>query len=327
LGEKIILQAIKTQVFTSLLVIILTAPLLFSTASAQAGTGYWGLDLNPSKGVGGTQVEVSLNIATWTAQNGDKASVYLYKGTNFTLVWDIGGWDNSGMPASYNTIEKTLLWKIIGTANIDNNGLLKGTVTIPAEASGQIGEHVIYAIWDQGLGSTKNFWWGFFEILPGGAVTSLSPSPSAPSPSPSSHPEYCTLIVNWTKDDFEVYVDGEWVGRNNAMGERNDSYSNTYRWGTIVHLSASYDGNDDSLDWGGWSIVDSKGRHEAPGPEDIDLLMDEDKSAEPKTQNSGSAPFGIPGFPFESIAIGFLLALGLLFMVRKKSRDKLLVPK
>ena len=109
MGEKIILQPKKTQVFISLLVIILTTPLLFSSASAQAGTGYWGLDLNPSEGVVGTQVEVSLNIAAWTAQNGDKASVYLYKGTNFTLVWDIGGWDNSGMPASYNTIENALL--------------------------------------------------------------------------------------------------------------------------------------------------------------------------------------------------------------------------
>ena len=103
----------------------------------------------------------------------------------------------------------------------------------------------------------------------------------------------------------------------------NDSYSNIYPWGTTVHLSASYEGTDEGQDWEGWSIFDSKGRREGPGPYSIDLVMDEDKSAEPKTKRSGLGNNlfeGIPGFPFESIIIGLLLSLGLLYLNKKKSK-------
>ena len=67
----------------------------------------------------------------------------MYRDKNFTLVWDIGGW-NEDNPAVWSAIQNTAQWEKIGSAIWDASGHLTGTADIPNR--GEVGHHVIYAI-------------------------------------------------------------------------------------------------------------------------------------------------------------------------------------
>jgi hypothetical protein len=303
----------KIYIFFLIATIILLAPFLIFKVYAQDGTGYAGLVLNPHKGHGGETIQVNIDLNTWVSINNDRATPNLYSKKTFTLVWDIGGWTNNEIAALPDVIMKTSQWERIGSATFDSNGHLTGTATIPNR--NEIGDHLLYALNEDGIlqGSTMDYWWGFYEILPETTVVTPLPTP-IPTPILTSHPANCTLTVNWA-DDFIVYVQGHVV----SGQQNNNSFSATYPWGTSVHLLGSYDGTSDQVEWEGWSIFDSTGRHAGLGPNDIDLVMNGDISAEPKLKNVGSGT-GIPGFPVESILIGLLLALGLLYATKNKSK-------
>jgi hypothetical protein len=305
----------KKYIFFLITTIILLAPFLIFKVNAQDGTGYAGLVLSPHKGHDGDTVQISLDLNTWASINNDRATPNLYSKKTFTLVWDIGGWTNNEISALPDVIMKTSQWERIGSATFDSNGHLTGTATIPNR--NEVGDHLLYAINEDGLqqGSTMDYWWGFFEILPG--IISANTPTSTPTPTSSpiiTHPDQCQLKVSWDNGRGNVSIDGT---------NRYPPFNAMYPYGTTVTIN----GTPDETHFGVTiTISDSSGTHSNSGST-ATINMDNDKSVSVTFGEQPQGFEGIPGFPIESIIIGLLLALTLLYITKKKTTVNLHTPR
>jgi hypothetical protein len=301
--------------FILLVLILLLAPSLISNVKAQDGTGSSGLVVKPDSGPAGTKVEVAFKV--------DSAFSYMYRNEIFQLVWDIGGW-NKDNPADWYTVKQSN-WNVIGNAKFDFSGQLTGTAIIPATSNNQIGDHVIYAISEKFKtpdSAPLNFWWGWFEINTATIVATPTPSPRAlstphptinfqtPTPTPSP-PDMITLTIEKTN------------GVDIAVQDTLISYPYEVQWpyGTNVKLQAEIT-DENHYEFHEWDWSTSTGSSSSLHSTIIITLTDNTiASADVHEKNS------IPGFPLESIAIGLILALGLVYIAKKKSADKLLSTK
>ena len=171
----------------SFLIILTLAPFAILGVGAQ-GVGSIGLSLNPTSGVTGEHVRVTLNITKFLEERGELALLNLYSHKTFDFAWDIGGWSRD--PADWNTVHTAAL-QIIGNGVVDFRGFLNGTATIPEIRSSEMGEHIIYAvIRDRDSGSPVNHWWQYFEVTGVG-----------------SH-DYSELVVEIEKSRCQVQVSG-----------------------------------------------------------------------------------------------------------------------
>jgi hypothetical protein len=302
----------KSHLFIFLLIFLLIAPFSVLNVNAQFGTGYSGLVLSPDEGHGGESVQVSLDINTWVSVQGDRATPKLYNDKTFILVWDIGGWTNNEISALPDVIMKTSQWERIGSAKCDSNGHITGTATIPNR--NEVGDHLLYAINEEGLlqGSTLDYWWGFFEILSGGSIATIKPTPT-PSPTPN-HPAQCQLTVKWMGDRGTVLIDGSKPSTNPFVA--------TYDYGSKVNLEAVAANTNDVVTIREYNPAKAQYIREIFGPT-ATITIDIDKEV---NVTFSDQPEGVPGFPVESIMIGLILALGLLYLTKKKSSINLRAP-
>jgi len=110
------------------------------------------LIVTPSNGPSGTSVTVSVDIKN------DVAPEYWqsYYGLEYKIVWDV-------RPAD---IINPALWgwnNPIGTASIDNNGLLFGTATIPSNLNA--GTYNIFAAFERSPDDPYHmYWWTTFTV-------------------------------------------------------------------------------------------------------------------------------------------------------------------
>jgi hypothetical protein len=282
-----------------LLSMLFVAPFIYKVNAQGGGGAVRGEMLNPTDGPRGTTVTVNFNITNYIALHGSTGNPQNIPGMEYRIGWDIGGYPKNAA-ATLDEV-RSPGWTVLGKTQVDSFGNIATTVTIPTEA--QVGDnHFIYAIPpDSDLESNVYYWSDTFHITEGPAVSPLS------TPTPSPHPNKCTLTVNWEKDYFTVKI-----LEDTKSGE---SYSAEYPWGTTVSLYAIFDSSaDTSVVFDGWEWTDSSGTH-GKSDSTVYIDMNSDVTATPKVRSSG-----IPGFPFESIAIGLFLSLGLLYMTKKKSK-------
>lgn len=266
------------------LLLTLVSSAVFVCKTEAQGGGSAALNLNPSSGPVRTSVRVTLNVTQWLIDSQQADSIDRYRGSfNWNIVWDAGGW--SDIPADLETIRSSKpYWTIIGTARISYNGLLNVTVMVPQGTYGTAGEHLIYAICSD-TESPYSYWWGSFEVLPGGAAGQ----------------ETVSFSVNWKPHDTTVLVNGTGLEEGLAADAH---YSTRYPYGDTVVVHASTD--DVNLVLDDIVVTDSSGsRAEAGNTATIHLLDDtsvEVKAAE-KVRNPGgvciiaTATYGGPMAP------------------------------
>jgi len=292
----------RSIIICSVLTFLIIVPFSILGVEALYGGGV-GLNLNPSSGVTGTVVQVSLDIPSWLKTQSTYESPSSYYNTEFSLFWDIGGWGYIPVPVELQNLAKTSI--PIGTAQVDSKGFLTGKVTIPSSDVGD--EHVIFAVpKNPDAMETLSHFWGFFHVTGTGTASSPTSTPTptpTPTPSPSSHPDYCTLTVR-KNGDFAIQIQD--------VNFLNDSYSVEWPYGTTIKLHATYQGSSNN-EFGEWEWVDSNGKHSQP-TNTVYIELTSNTEAYPKTKPH----FDIPGFPLESILIGLSLAIGLLYMSKRK---------
>jgi hypothetical protein len=253
----------KVLILFSFLFLILLAPFSMFKAEAQTGIGHWGKILTPHSGLSGTEVTVSFNIGTGESN--------LYNGKNFSLIWDIGGWNGDNV-VPWSTVSDQTQWRIIlGTANW-TGGHLSGKAIVPVDA--EVGEHVLYAVYDQGLGTTLDFWWDFFEVTGTGTAPPATLAPTT-APTPTPRPSQCTLTVKWETNKGHVIIDGA-DSAAISPGGFSSPRSITYPYGTTSKVTAVPNQNNYGIRI---VVTDYSGSKSEPGNSTI-LYMDSDKSVE-----------------------------------------------
>jgi hypothetical protein len=288
------------------LLVLLFFSCVVCSVSAQTGTGAVGLTISPTSGPAGTTISFSFTV--------DSQVAYLYRNEEFKIVWDIGGW-HGDQPADWNTVMKSV-WNIIGTATFDSSGRLSGNVVIPiASNNSQIGDHVIYAISPKTVdGMPLNFWWGWFDITSTVATTTPTPTPSPTiSPTQDTQPTPTTPSGNFTlrissEEPVSVKIDDQSIVNVNLY----DPFITSYAEGTQVKLFAFDYSGTDTLKIAGWEISSSHDKYNEQS-DTVIVTMKDNLTAKVLFDSTF-----IPGFPFESIFIGFLLAMGLLYLAKKK---------
>jgi hypothetical protein len=315
--RKMMIRSIKFGLLIFLSLSLLIAP---SALNVKAqGMGTYIKMLNPTSGPAGTTIQLNLDVRSFINENGGLGNLQDSYGTTYKIGWDIGGWPtNSG--AGLDEVRKTN-WTVLGTAQLDRNGILKTTITVPNNA--QVGDdHYIYAIPPK-TDSGFYYWWGFFEVTSGSAAsspeTTSSPTPTpivSPDTSPTPHPINCTMTVKWDEAEFHIEIQGIAPPSSNSLLHNSREYSATFPWGTTVSLYANHTGDNANV-FDGWDWTDSNGHH-AQADQTVYIDLTSDVTAEPKIKGSS-----IPGFPIESIAIGLFLALGMLYIAKKRSKVKL----
>ena len=244
LGEKAVFTSKKQSLFLSVLIVLLISPFIMFKIEAQTGTGNLGLVLDPTQGPAGTVVTVTFDVYSESAS--------IYRGLTYVLVWDIGGWSENA--ASWQDVSDQSKWTtIIGTANW-TAGHLEGKAIIPVESKDEAGDHIIYAVNQQGLGSTADYWWGFFEIPPGGNVVHSEISGT------------CVLSVenNPDKSGFELGGDFNTYTHTTHESDYEISYYNFSRGGHVtIQTYGKYDINSNQF------VVDNILIDDNSGPTDV----------------------------------------------------------
>lgn len=144
--------------FCKVLIITLGSIILIGNLIASSVVGDPVLTVTPSHGPPGTEITVSANIKN------DVLMEYWndYYGLEFKVVWNI-------RPAD---IINPNLWGYenpIGTANIDNNGWLSGTATIPLYENP--GTYNIFAAYERYSGDPFHVYWSNTFTVDGGTST------------------------------------------------------------------------------------------------------------------------------------------------------------
>lgn len=252
-----------------LLLALLLSPVFVCETKAQGG-GSASLNLSPSSGPMRTSVQVTLNVTQWLSDSGQTGNVDMYRGSfTWNIVWDAGGW--SGIPADLETIRSSKpYWTIIGTTRISYDGLLNATVMVPQGIYATAGEHFIYAI-NSNTESAYSYWWGSFEVMPGGVASQ----------------ETVSFSVSWKPHDTTVLVNG--TGLEEGM-TADAHHSARYPYGDTVVVQASL--NDVNLVLDDIVITDSGGSRSNPGDTaTIHLLYD--TSVEVKAAEKVRNPEGV----------------------------------
>jgi hypothetical protein len=147
-----------------LVLLLFTASFLMKV-SAQGGGGA-GLVFDS----GGVEVEdvvvgqtvgVSLDIPQYLQDRSlDAGYVEMYKGLTYALVWDLGG--PTARPPDLDTV-RTATWTVLAYAHINENGILKGVMVIPSNATE--GEHWVTAVYyQQSSDLIYTYWWGWVSV-------------------------------------------------------------------------------------------------------------------------------------------------------------------
>jgi hypothetical protein len=303
-----ILQIKLPHFFVLALMFLTLVAIIPTVTQAQDGSGSAGLVINPTSGPAGTTISFSFTVSS--------ANAYIYRGEEFKIVWDIGGW-HGDQPVDWNTVMNSA-WNIIGTATFDNSGRLSGNVVIPVAAnSSQIGDHVIYAISPKTKeGTPLNFWWGWFDITSTIAIATPTPTPSpTPTPTQDTQPTQTTPSGNFTltiisDEPVSVKINDQSIV--NIYPYDLDLIRTIYIEGTQVKLFAFNYSGTDTLRIAGWEISSSNDKYSEQS-DTVIVTMNDNLTAKVLFDSTF-----IPGFPFESIFIGLLLAMGLLYLTKKK---------
>jgi hypothetical protein len=287
---------------------LIIAPFTILKVEAILGGGI-GLALNPSNGVTGTIVQVSLDIPSWLKNQGTYESPSQYYNTAFSLFWDIGGWGYIPVPAELQNLAKTK--NPIGTAQVDSNGLLTGKITIPPSDVGD--EHVIFAIpKNPDSMETLSHFWGFFHVTGTGTAQSPTSTPT-PTPTQDTQPTQTTPSGNFTltiisDEPVLVKIDDQRIVN---VGYMNPIFL-SYAEGTQVKLFAFNYSGTDTLKITGWEITSSNDKYSEQS-DTVIVTINDNLNAKVLYDSTF-----IPGFPFESILIGLFTAIGLLYLTKKK---------
>jgi len=149
---------IKKRIINFLLIISIIGLAISSIlpeASAEPG-----LQIYPSSGPEGTQIEVYIDIKTtrdpseWSYY---EEWWYEYIGLDYVIVWSFDSGEQSNPE----------YWNIIGTATIDGAGNLEGTATIPTVYA--YTDYTIAAAYRYADQSWKEWFEGTFTVTPGGS--------------------------------------------------------------------------------------------------------------------------------------------------------------
>jgi len=235
------------------LLLALVSSAVFVRKTEAQGGGSAALNLNPSSGPVRTSVRVTLNVTQWLIDSQQADSIDRYRSSStWNIVWDAGGW--SDIPADLETIRSSKpYWTVIGTAGISYYGLLNVTVMVPQGTYGTSGEHLIYAI-NSDTESPYSYWWGSFEVLPGGAASQ----------------ETVSFSVNWKPHDTTVLVNGTGLEEGMAADAH---YSTRYPYGDTVVVHAST--NDVNLVLDDIVVTDSSGSRSETGDTATIHLLDD----------------------------------------------------
>jgi len=217
----------KTKYALFLILMLLGLTLTWKTTETYAQGSYnRKLQLSPTSGYEGTDVDVSMNVVAYFEDLGYSDLIPYYLGKSYRLVWD---------PLSRtNTLDPAILYTPhnlppIGTATIDEYGMLYGTANIPWEGSAGYGEHYIYAVYEENSGAENylEWWWATFNyvapptnrytvevtVQPAGAGSvTISPDESSyPDGTPitlTAHENYGWTFSRWS-GDFSSYSNPE----------------------------------------------------------------------------------------------------------------------
>ena len=259
------------------------------TVKAQGGMGQYGLTLNPKFGSPGTKVSISFDVRDFMNTNGGLGTPQDKAGTTYRIGWDIGGWPTSA-GAGLDAV-RSPGWTVLGTADLDRNGVLTTTVTVPSDAQNG-DDHYIYAI-PPNTESGFYYWWGFFEVI-GGAAPTPTPTPGVPSttaspvftlyplttPTPPPGAGRYSLEVDWNPHNFDVSVYPTELG--NPITPSLGTYLVSYDQGTIVTLHCTYLAREPWRGFAGWKITNETSERLVPA-KDVTIVMDSDTEATPTT--------------------------------------------